>query len=107
MIATALGILPGAALADFETRNLRYTCELGVEIPVVYVTAPDQAIAVLVVEGAQIMLIGAPSTTGTRYDWPSDGSHYVWLSKDGDATLLWRDGATGTETPLLASCKQN
>ena len=103
----ALACLPGMAMAGLEAQNLRYTCERGVEIPVVYVNADDASIAVLTVEGAQILLYSEPAASGARYGWPSDGSNYVWWSKGAEATLFWHDGATNTDTMLLADCKQN
>ena len=99
--------LPNLALAEMQVQNNRYTCERGVQIPVVYANSDDSAIAVLTVEGNQILLYSEPAASGARYGWPSDGSNYVWLTKGTEAMLLWHDGTTDTETTLLASCQQN
>ena len=99
--------LPNLALAEMQVQNNRYTCERGVQIPVVYANSDDSAIAVLTVEGNQILLYSEPAASGARYGWPSDGSNYVWLTKGTEAMLLWHDGTADTETTLLASCQQN
>ena len=99
--------LPSIAMAQMDVQNTRYTCERGVEVPVVYANSGDTSIAALVVEGNQVLLYSEATASGARYAWPSDGSNYVWLTKDAEGMLLWRDGATKTETTLLAMCKQN
>ena len=87
-------------------QNNRYTCERGVQVPVVYANSGDSAIAVLMVEGNQILLYPEPAASGARYGWPSDGSNYVWLTNGNEAKLLWHDGTTNTENTLLAACTQ-
>ncbi len=104
LIALA-ALLPFAAHADQQLVTARYLCERGVEVPVAYVNADGASVAVLTVEGRQIALQQEVSASGARYGWPSDGSNYVWWSKGDSATLLWKDGAAGTETPLLSDCK--
>ena len=104
-LAVALCLLPGMAAAEMQMTNGRYTCARGVQVPATYVTDADSAIAVIGVEGTQITLFREEAASGVRYGWPSDGSNYVWLTKDAAATLLWKDGATGVETVLLADCK--
>lgn len=105
-LAAVMALLPAAALAEQQLITARYACERGVEVPVAYVTAGDASVAVLTVEGRQIALQQEVSASGARYGWPSDGSNYVWWSKGDTAMLAWKDGATGTETPLLSDCKQ-
>ncbi|QQA44817.1 MliC family protein [Pelagovum pacificum] len=104
VIAASLvaGLLAGAASA--ETSFIRYGCERGVEVPVVYVTDTNTDIAVLEVEGGMIQLEAEEAASGVRYGWPSDGSHYVWWTKGDEAMLNWVDGETGEEVTLLASC---
>ena len=99
--------LPGFAFAEIDAQNLRYTCERGVQIPVVYARSGDSSVAVLLVEGNQILLYSEPAASGTRYGWPSDGSNYVWLTKGNDGMLLWHDGTTNVETTLYGACAQN
>ena len=104
--AGVLACLPGLVLAEMNAQNQRYICERGVQIPAVYVTSGDSSIVILTVEGNQILLYSEATASGVRYGWPSDGSHYVWLSK-GEATMLfWHDGATNKETTLYAACTQ-
>ena len=104
-IALVLGLVPLAAQAEIDLVTQRYTCERGVEIPVAYVRAEGSTVVVLTVEGRQIALYQDISASGTRYAWPSDGAGYVWWTKGDGATLLWKDGAAGTETVLLSDCK--
>jgi membrane-bound inhibitor of C-type lysozyme len=92
-----LAAVPSMAQAEMTVQNQRYLCARGVEVPVVYATDTEQAIAVLVVEGRQILLFSEVSASGARYGWPSDGSNYVWSTKGDTATLLWKD-ETGAET---------
>lgn len=102
MRLAAVAMLAAAPVAaETQVLNLTYTCDRGVTVPVVYVNAPDTAIAVLTVEGRQVLLYTGPVASGARYGWPSDGSNYVWWTKGDAATLYWKDGAAGTETPLL------
>lgn len=104
MIRTTLllTLLPLTAHAEMSVQGMRYICDRGVEVPVVYVTDGADGISVLTVDGRQIQLYLESSDSGVRYGWPSDGSNYVWTTKGAAATLLWKDGEAGTETPILA-----
>ncbi|OYX41802.1 MAG: hypothetical protein B7Z02_14445 [Rhodobacterales bacterium 32-67-9] len=95
--------LPTGAAAELSVSTVRYGCERGVEIAASYVNADTGGAAVLQVEGRQVALLLAPSASGARYAWPSDGSGYVWWTKGNEATLLWRE-AGGAETILYAAC---
>jgi membrane-bound inhibitor of C-type lysozyme len=97
----ALGLMAGPALAETQVQNLTYVCDRDVAVPVVYVNAADTSLVVLQVEGRQILLYTEAAASGARYAWPSDGSGYVWWTKGDAATLYWKDGEAGTETPLL------
>ncbi|MEZ5756236.1 MAG: MliC family protein [Paracoccaceae bacterium] len=103
--ALSLGLAASAAGAETTVQNMTYLCDRDVQVPVVYVNAPDTALAVLHVDGSQILLYNEPAASGARYAWPSDGSGYVWWTKGAEATLFWKDGAAGTETAIL-SCRQ-
>ena len=99
------GLIVGPAVAAAEVRPMRYLCERGVEVPVVYIPDAVPSAAVIEVEGRMIALEQEMSGSGVRYGWPSDGSHYVWWSKGmTEAMLLWSDGETGEEVTLLAEC---
>lgn len=108
MRATIVLVLAATpAFAEMQVDNTRYACDRGVEVPVVYVNDPEaegQSIAILQVEGSQILLYAEPAASGVRYGWPSDGSNYVWLTKGDSATLPWKNGETREETVLLAGC---
>ncbi len=109
--AVAAGIaaaVAAPALAEFDLRGGTYLCERGVEVPVSYVNGADGSVAVLHVEGRLVTLPIAPSASGARYAWPSDGSGYVWWTKGEEATLYWHDGTTSgaeAEAMLLADCR--
>lgn len=106
LAATLAGaVAAGPALAAPETISSRYLCERGVEVPVVYVNGAEGSVAVIHVEGRMIVLHQGMSGSGARYEWPSGGSGYVWWSKGDEATLLWKDGASGEEAPVLSACK--
>ncbi|SHI67373.1 MliC family protein [Wenxinia saemankumensis] len=97
-------LAPGVAAA--ELRTMRYVCERGVEVPVVYVPDAEPAAAVIGVEGGMYALEAEQAASGVRYGWPSDGSHYVWWTRGTEeAMLLWSDGETGEEVTLLAECR--
>ncbi|MFN4153529.1 MAG: MliC family protein [Paracoccaceae bacterium] len=101
--AAALIALAGQAGADvLAVQNLRYSCDRGVEVPATFVTGPEDAIVVIHIEGAQILLYQEVAASGAKYSWPSDGASYVLWSKGDAATIYWR--ADGAEVPLL-ECK--
>ena len=104
LIGVALGLAATAAQAEMAVNTVRYGCERGAEIPASYINAGDDAAVVITVEGRQIALLISQSASGARYEWPSDGSGYVWWTKGGEAMLLWRD-AKGEEQVLHAQCK--
>ncbi|WP_245731199.1 MliC family protein [Loktanella fryxellensis] len=85
-----------------------YTCDRGVDVPVVYVNAEDGtdfSIVVLMVEGRMINLQATgEAASGVRYRFPNDGSGYVWWTHQGEASLYWRDGATSEETAIYTGC---
>ena len=112
LTAVAFIWLPLAAAASLDVNQQTYTCERGVQVPVVYLTEmsddPDAgAVAVLLLDGRQLTLWRETAASGARYGFPSDGSHYVWWTKDDSATLFWRDGADGSETVVLRDCAAN
>ncbi len=101
-----LALLPVPAFAETQMLTTRYTCARDVEVPATYVNAEDLQVAVITVEGRQISLYSEEAASGARYGWPSDGSNYVWWTKGEEATLYWKDGATGTESVVLDGCVQ-
>jgi membrane-bound inhibitor of C-type lysozyme len=96
-LISLLAALPVAAETSVVTT--RYACDRNVAVPATYVTADDQSVAVIHVEGAQITLYQETAASGVRYGWPSDGSNYVWWTKGDAATLFWK--TPEGETPLL------
>jgi membrane-bound inhibitor of C-type lysozyme len=94
------------AAAELELTTLQYLCDRGLVIPAAYVSdGIDSAVVTLMFDGRMFSLVGQPVEGGLRYAWPSDGSGYVWTVGGAAATLLWKDGAAGTEVALLA-CTQ-
>ena len=108
-VAVVAGIAAAApAFAEFDLQGGSYLCDRGVEVPVSYVNGADGSVAVVHVEGRLVTLPIAPSASGARYAWPSDGSGYVWWTRGEEATLYWHDGTTAGETGevvLLAGCR--
>ncbi len=104
-LACARALCATSVAAEVEVRAMRYTCERGVEVPVVYVNAgTDAGIAVIQVEGGMFNLQAETSASGVRYGFPSDGSHYVWWTNGDAALLLWHDGTTGQDAPIYNDC---
>jgi membrane-bound inhibitor of C-type lysozyme len=104
-VTIGLAVSAGAAFAAPDVVTASYTCERGVRVPVTYVNAAEGSVAILTVEGRQITLFQTEAASGARYAWPSGGSGYVWWTKADEADLLWSDGASGEETPLLSDCR--
>ncbi|GAB1480238.1 hypothetical protein MASR2M74_28130 [Paracoccaceae bacterium] len=106
LAAVLAGLIPTMAQAELQPLNVRFTCDRGVELPVVFVNETGgDSVAILYVEGQQNLLFQEPSASGARYGWPSDGSAYVLWVKGQEATVYWRDGEKGTET-LIYTCTQ-
>lgn len=89
------------AVADpLAVRNTALLCDRDVEVPVVIVTGPEDAVAILQIEGRQMLLYQEPAAkTGVRYSWPSGGASYVMWVKGEEATILWREA--GKEALIL------
>ncbi len=101
--------LPLAAVASLEINQQTFTCERGLQVPVVYLTErsddPDAgAVAVLMLDGRQMTLMQEAAESGVRYGFPSDGSHYIWWTDGDAATLYWHDGTDGSEAVVLQDC---
>ena len=105
-LALAALVLATPAVAEVNLSTTRYACDRGVEVPVTYVNAGEETVAVLNVEGRQITLLSAQTGPDARYEWPSDGSGYVWTRKGAEATLLWKDAEKGEEVTLYAFCTE-
>lgn len=95
----ALALLAGGAAQAQSYATRTYLCDRGVEVPATYVVGPDYDLVVINVDNRQVTLVSEPAASGARYSWPSDGSVYVWWSKEDGATLLWK--TPEGETPLL------
>lgn len=99
-------LLATPAAAELELTTMQYLCDRGVVVPAAYVSdTVDSAVVTLMFDGRMFSLVGQSVEGGLRYAWPSDGSGYVWTVSGTQALLAWRDGAAGTETPIL-SCLQ-
>lgn len=98
LLIPILMLAAGPALAMAEFQSVTYQCSRGGIVPVTYVPGADGGLAVLMLEGQQIVLLAEPAASGARYGWPSDGASYVWWTKGGEASLYWKEG--GTETQL-------
>lgn len=102
----ALILSPSLAAADTDVIEALYHCERGVDVPAAYVNADDASLAIIHVEGNQVVLWQEISADGARYG-TGGASGYVWWSKGNGAFLYWK-AATGAEEdlhPLLLECK--
>ena len=103
--AMVLGLLAGQAGAEpLLVNNTRLLCDRDVEVAVTFVTGPEDAVAVVQIDGGQFLLYQEPAASGARYAWPSGGASYVVWNKGAETTILWRDA--GTETVLLTCAEQ-
>jgi hypothetical protein len=104
--ALTLLLLATPAAAELELTPLQYLCDRGVVVPAAYVSDTiDSAVVTLMFDGRMFSLVGQSVDGALRYIWPSNGSGYVWSVSGSQAMLAWRDGTSGTETPILA-CAQ-
>lgn len=93
-----------AAAPNEPITQAHYICERGAQIEATYVNALDPPLAVLDVEGQQVVLRLAPAASGARYEQEAEGTDgYVWWTQGILATLIWRNGE-GKETTLLNDC---
>ena len=105
LCALVLGMVAGQAGADpLVVNNTRLLCDRDVEVPVTFVTGPEDAVAVLQIDGGQCLLYQEPAASGARYSWPSGGASYVVWNKGAETTILWREA--GAETVLLTCTDQ-
>lgn len=104
-LALACLCAAGPAAADAPGVSLTYVCDGGAVVSATYGKQDGTDSVVLTRDGETFTLLAELSGSGVRYGWPSDGSHNVWWTKGNTATLYWRDGAAGTETPVLENCR--
>lgn len=102
-LSVLLGLVASPVLAMPDFSGGRYLCSRGGVIEAVYVNTAEGALAVLVVEGQQLVLVSEPAASGARYGWPSGGANYIWWTKGSDATLYWREAEN---EQVLETCSQ-
>lgn len=100
-----LALLAGQAVAEpLQVNNIRLTCDRDLEVPVTFVTGPEDSVAILQIDGGQYLLYQEPAASGARYSWPSGGAGYVVWTKGQETSILWRE--EGTETVFLTCTEQ-
>ncbi|NEX44885.1 MliC family protein [Pseudotabrizicola algicola] len=106
VLAVVAGVAAGAQVwaAPLEVNNIRLTCDRDVVVPVTFVTGPEDAVAVMQIDGGQFLLYQEPAASGARYAWPSGGASYVLWTKGDQTTILWREA--GAETVLLTCTRE-
>lgn len=77
------GADPSAVLVE------RYRCERGVEVPVVFVNAPQGGYAVVQIDGRQVAMAQAVSGSGIRYRGIDPDLPYLLLGKGDTARFLF------------------
>lgn len=94
-----------AALAQEIVLATPYLCERGARVDAVYVNISEPALAVLLLEGRQVVLMQAPSASGARYLQSAEGQlGYQWWSHGAEARLDWI-GPDGSENSILSECR--
>lgn len=82
----------------------RYTCARGARISAAYINDIEPQLAVITVEGQQVVLQAGPTGSGARYTTGATG--YIWHTKGTGAFLAWNDEA-GVETVLATDCQED
>ncbi|GGH25709.1 hypothetical protein GCM10010973_13030 [Cribrihabitans marinus] len=101
-----LAVAAPAAAQEPELVQVTYTCDRGVEVPVVFInteTGPGQA--VMQIEGKLVALRAAPTGSGVRYVAVDEQDSYRLYTK-GDVAIIGHLVAdhTATETVLFEEC---
>jgi membrane-bound inhibitor of C-type lysozyme len=98
--AQASGLtIPLASGVAIEHTQAVYQCPDG-DIPVSYINAGSIALAVLEIDGQQIVAANVLSASGARFA----GAQYIWWTK-GDEAMLY-DIMEGGEDAPVATCMQ-
>lgn len=92
----AIPVAPGVTI---ERTQAVYQCPDG-DIPVSYINAGSIALAVLEIDGQQIVAANVLAASGARYA----GAQYIWWTK-GDEAMLYDIMKAGEDTPV-ATCTQ-
>ena len=85
---------------DIERRIVGYNCEGDQTLSVQYINAAPNFLAIVPVEGQNLVFASALSASGARYV----SGPYEWWSHQGEATL--RDLMQDEDTAPLASCTE-
>lgn len=97
-LALAAPALPALGQSD-EISTITYTCERGATVLASYLNIGERSLAVLTVEGRQLVLETAPSASGARYVTVGEPVH-VWWTK-GDSASFY---AGAEEVGIYADC---
>lgn len=102
-VTFALCCTAGAASAA-ETISATYLCDRGAQLSAVYVNDITPPLAIMMLEGRQVVMTNTISASGAFYQqFPEGEAGYFWRTKGSEGNLVWR-AADGTETPLLNDC---
>ncbi|MBJ6986663.1 MliC family protein [Devosia sp. MC521] len=83
---------------DIDRKMVSYACENGVTLPVQYINAAPNFLAIVPVDGANLVMVTTLSGSGARYV----AGPYEWWSTGDDATL--RDLMQDEDSDPLLSC---
>lgn len=84
--------------AQGDITTVQYSCADGTELPVQYVNAKGNSLALLPLKGKDVIFVNVVSASGARYV----AGTREWWSKGGEATL--KDELAGAD-PLACSAK--
>ena len=105
LASVALWALAPGAWAQERVIAAHYGCERGAQVEAVYVNTSEPSLAILAVEGQQVVLMQAPSASGARYVQSVEGQlGYQWWSRGAEARLDWI-GPDGSENSILSECQ--
>lgn len=103
MLAALLGLgaLPALAQSD-EITTVTYACERGAQVLASYLNIGDRALAVLTVEGRQLVLETVSSASGAKYMATGDQPVHVWWTKADGASFFAGKEEVGIYVDCLA-----
>ncbi len=100
-LALAAPALPALGQSD-EISTVTYACERGATVLASYLNIGERSLAVLTVEGRQLVLETAPSASGARYVTAEGQPIHVWWTKGDSASFYAGEEEVGIYADCLA-----
>ncbi|WP_323041260.1 MliC family protein [Gemmobacter sp.] len=93
--------LPALAQTD-EITTVTYACERGAQVLASYLNIGDRSLAVLTIEGRQLVLETVTSASGAKYLTTGDQPVHVWWTKGDGASFFAGKEEVGIYVDCLA-----